>query len=100
MAPQFPQVGWAPAQYAPGFAPQQVPQGPMHVQIIPPGHPASLGRPSAPPPAVKKPSSAALMTLFAVMFLMTMVGVGAVTYVALRGGHVANRAAVTNQTVD
>jgi len=84
--PSFPPVGWQPAPVGTAltFALAPMPQAPA-VLVTPPA-----ARPA------KKQSTFMMMLLFVVMFLATTAGVGAITYVALRSGHAADRASASH----
>jgi hypothetical protein len=109
----YPQQSYAPAQQA---APAYGPSGSQPAAWTPP--PAAWAPPpgsAAPPPwvhpsqplaqpapldtASSKPAKRAgvATAMFAVMFIVTLLGVGAVTYVALRGGDLAANGAAAAQ---
>jgi hypothetical protein len=62
--------------------------------------PSSIPPASVPVPSKRKSSRAGGAAVFVAMFLATMAGVGALTYVALRSGHFSHRGAVTTHAVD
>jgi hypothetical protein len=113
---QYPQQSYAPAhQAAPPYGQsgaQPAAWAPPAAAWAPPGsaapppwvHPSQPPAPAAAPPAqadkaTNRPAkrAGAATAMFAVMFIVTLLGVGAVTYVALRGGDLAANGAAAAQ---
>lgn len=94
-----PSPAWAPQNAYPSSFPPPADMAPHPSSFPPPyGGPVVNVAPLAAGPLARrgaaKPASTAAI-IFALMFLMTLAGVGALTYVALRSGHVASTTQVT-----